>query len=322
MIQVRDQPSTTVSFDTYDTIVKQYLYGFEFISANKRIFSPPDLVEFSDTDIEQIYYFFDKINNEIRVNFLKSDFVLNHRFSQFDSYVRSKDKRFKMELQRILKGKKFADLFPDEDLQLTAADNARRAKARFRDIVLSNRWSYFVTFTFAFEEVDRYSVNECSLLLQKFCKNFFRRHRGYYVFVPERHEDGALHFHGFIYCDNISRLLHHKIDETNGDRLYRRGHPVFSLKDWQYGFSELESVDNLSYNKAIQYCASYIKPNNKVANRWYYSGGSLVRKPAVSFANLLPSERKSLLECGARVIDIPHSNIQILKKFIDVDFEV
>lgn len=317
MFQERDQPKQN---DCYNTIIKHYLYGVEFISANKSIFSPPDIIESKDFELSQINNIYDKITLEKRINFFHSDFVLLHRFSHFDTYERNKIKRFKMELKRVLGGKKFADLFPDEDLQLTAADNARRAKARFRDIVLSNRWSYFVTFTFAHEEVNRYSVNDCSLNLQRFCKNFFRRHNGYYIFVPEKHEDGALHFHGFIYCDNISKLLHQKIDDTNGERLFRHGNPIYSLKDWTFGFSELEAVENLSYNSTIHYCTAYIKPNSKLMNRWYFSGGSLVRKPSVSFAEFSNVDRETLLECGAKVLDIPNLNVQLFKKFIDYDY--
>lgn len=319
MNKVRDQPTIK---DTYNTIIKHYLYGNEFISANKSIFSPPDIINSYDFQLSFFNHVYDKITLENRLSFFQSDFVLKHRFSRFDTYERNKVKRFKMELKRILSGKKFESLFPDEDLQLTAVDNARRAKARFRDIVLLNRWSYFVTFTFAHEEVNRYSVNECSLKLQQFCKNFFRRHRGYYIFVPEKHEDGALHFHGFIYCDNISLLLHQKIDDTNGERLCRHGNPVYSLKEWKYGFSELESVDNLSYNQTIHYCTAYIKPNNKLMKRWYYSGGALIRKPSVSFAQFNDSERKTLLECGAKVLEVPNLDVQILKKFIDYDYGV
>ena len=69
-------------------------------------------------------------------------------------------------------------------------------------------WDYFVTFTFNSDKVDRYNFSEVSKKLSKWIDNIKQKYgckdMGY-IIVPEKHKDGAWHFHGlFKNCDNLN----------------------------------------------------------------------------------------------------------------------
>jgi len=74
----------------------------------------------------------------------------------------------------------------------------RRARAKLRRLALSNEFQYFVTLTLAPEKIDRYNGAAVTRALSQWCDNMVRRHGLRYILVPERHEDGAFHFHGFF----------------------------------------------------------------------------------------------------------------------------
>ena len=80
-----------------------------------------------------------------------------------------------------------------------SADRARRrAATKVRDLALSNRFRWFVTLTLDRERIDRYDVGVITKKLNQVMDNLVRRRGLAYVLVPERHKDGAVHFHGFF----------------------------------------------------------------------------------------------------------------------------
>jgi hypothetical protein len=76
----------------------------------------------------------------------------------------------------------------------------RRAKQGAYDIVHNNTWDYFVTITFNGQVVDRYNYESVAKKLSQTLKNIKKRQAKQlqYIFVPECHKDGAIHFHGLI----------------------------------------------------------------------------------------------------------------------------
>lgn len=74
----------------------------------------------------------------------------------------------------------------------------RRARAAVRDIAMSNPMTYFVTLTLDPLRVDRYDPAAVVHRLNGWLSNRVQRHGLKYVLVPERHKDGAVHFHGFF----------------------------------------------------------------------------------------------------------------------------
>lgn len=71
----------------------------------------------------------------------------------------------------------------------------RRSSVAIQDIIISNNWDYWCTFTFSPNKVDRHDFNKVSAKMHLWLK----RQRGLrYIIVPEKHKNGAFHFHALI----------------------------------------------------------------------------------------------------------------------------
>lgn len=164
----------------------------------------------------------------------------------------------------------------EEERQRSNLDRAqRRARAAVRDLALSNPMRFFVTLTFDRRKVDRWDDREVMRVTKHWLDNAVRRHGLAYVLVPERHKDGAIHFHGF-FNDAFSGV-------DSGLRT-ARGQIIYNLPAWPWGFTTAMEVYG-EYAAAVSYCCKYIsKGTEKVGGRWYYHGGDLVR-PEVEYIN-------------------------------------
>lgn len=121
-----------------------------------------------------------------------------------------------------------------------------RAKSRIVEISLCNPWDYFVTLTLNKEKFDRYNLKGYVKALGKFLNNYNERKLHgkepiRYLLIPEQHEDGAWHLHGFIQGLPESHLCRN----NNG------------YWDWQ-AYSEKFGFMSLDYIKDKEKCANYI----------------------------------------------------------------
>jgi len=176
----------------------------------------------------------------------------------------------------------------------------RRAKAQVRDIALCTPFKYFVTLTLSPEKVkDRADPVEVTRHLNHWLDNQVRRRGLAYVLVPERHKDGAIHFHGF-FNDALEAIDSGTIIRAEGGRprrprsgaqgaqwLAEGGHIVYNLPGWSWGFTTAIELYG-TYSKAVGYVCKYIGKDTgagKIGGRWYYSGGKLGH-PKVDYVDL------------------------------------
>ena len=153
----------------------------------------------------------------------------------------------------------------------------RRARAKVRDLALSNRFAWFVTLTLDPAKVNRYDLSSFQRVLTRWLDNAVRRRGLQYILVPERHKDGAIHFHGFF-----SDASMEMVDSGHTDTA---GHPVFNCQAWPYGFTACIRIYG-NYAQAVSYVCKYIgKQGEKPGGRWYYSGGGLA-KPQIVYGIL------------------------------------
>lgn len=179
----------------------------------------------------------------------------------------------------------------------------RRARTEVRDLALCNPFTHFVTLTLDASRVDRYDMAAITRKLNAWLSNQVQRRGLKYILVPERHKDGAVHFHGF-FNDVLERSDSGTVIPPGGGKprkprskaqravwLAQGGRVVWNLPGWSLGFTTaLELVGE--YPRAVSYVCKYIgkqqeggKPGEKIGGRWYYSGGDLVR-PDVMLADL------------------------------------
>ena len=121
-----------------------------------------------------------------------------------------------------------------------------------------------------------------------------RRKNFTYVFIPEFHKDGAIHFHGLFRGDvTLSRYT-----------VSRFGKERYNMTEWNFGYSLVEQLTG-SYEAAVRYCLKYItKGSKKVGGRWYLSGGKLER-PRSELADL------NLDEIDGTEVFVPEAGMKI-----------
>lgn len=196
---------------------------------------------------------------------------------------------------------------PERSPEVRERDNLdrslRRARAQVRDLALANPFRWFVTLTLDQAKVDRYDMASITRRLNTWLDNQVRRHGLAYVLVPERHKDGAIHFHGF-FNDAVKA-----VDSGHRDR---EGHPVYNLPAWSLGFTTAIELYG-DYHAAVGYVCKYIgKQGDKPGGRWYYSGGDLQR-PAVEFADVSIREAVDLApEGGVHHFDVPEAGLSFV----------
>lgn len=173
----------------------------------------------------------------------------------------------------------------------------RRARAKLRRLALANQFEYFVTLTLDPARIDRYDSKVVIKALGQWADNMVRRHGLRYILVPERHKDGALHFHGFM----AGRGLKAEDSGVEWD-----GRPVYNLPQWTLGFTTAQRLYG-DYHAAVGYCCKYIgKQGERPAGRWYYSGGAL-KEPPKLYCDMDFREMESSTE-----FSIPGAKMKIL----------
>lgn len=81
-------------------------------------------------------------------------------------------------------------------------NNLARAKSIVKEYVLCNQWDWWCTFTVNPQQYDRKELDIYAKDFAEFIHNYNRRREDKdkvkYILVPEQHQDGAWHMHGFI----------------------------------------------------------------------------------------------------------------------------
>lgn len=142
----------------------------------------------------------------------------------------------------IKKGKRIVErkkLSSDEEKERVSLC---RTKRRIKEICLCNDFTSFGTVTINSQYADRYNLEEVQLKMRKICKKIKRKNKDFkYIFVTEKHEDGAFHFHG----------LFKDLEVYNNDFGY------YSNTDFDtLGFNSFSPIKD--YNKACNYITKYI----------------------------------------------------------------
>lgn len=135
----------------------------------------------------------------------------------------------------------------------------RKARTNITDYVKTNTdLKYFVTYTLDSSKIDRYDEDKIYKKIRNWLSNRVKLKGLKYLLVPERHKDGAWHFHGFV------------------------NKPL----EWKYGFSKVDEIDReKGLDKIINYTISYLKKDMiKFKGRRYLHSQNL-SKPGKIYSN-------------------------------------
>lgn len=181
-------------------------------------------------------------------------------------------------------GVKLADRTNDEKLEQSRI----RARRTIIELALCNKWDYFVTFTISPEYFNRYELFPIVNTLTQWFRDQ-RKQVGYekisYMLVPEKHADGAWHFHGFmsgIPSDALSPFVRgiHPLHLVESDYLNWRD---LSAK---FGWCSLGPVrDPVS---CAFYCSEYFSKDafrnvTEIGSHMYYCSRGLSRAQTVGW---------------------------------------
>jgi len=192
---------------------------------------------------------------------------------------------------------------PQSDLYETNEERSiRRTRAKIKDLVDSNDFEWFGTFTFDQANVDRYSVSECKRVMRNWLKNQRARNGKFrYVIVAEHHKDGALHFHTLI--GGYTGKLTPSINPTTGTQISQKGRLVFNFLEYKSGYSSAIHLDDLqeTRTKIAFYVQKYITKDMPIIfgkNRYWASHGLkrplVINNPGDWFTGLNPQHVQQL----------------------------
>lgn len=203
--------------------------------------------------------------------------------------------------------------------------SVRRARAQLRRLALSNKFSYFVTLTLDAEKIDRFDGKAITKALSTWCDNMVRRHGLRYVLVPERHKDGAFHFHGFMAGEGLEAVdsgtldmdgwKHPKRPRSAAQRaqwLEAGARVVYNLPQWKLGFTTAIALYG-EYSHAVGYVCKYVgkQEGQRPLGRWYFSGGALA-KPEKIVACLDYRQLKEDYQGQAVELPLPGQNMLVI----------
>lgn len=150
-----------------------------------------------------------------------------------------------------------------------------QVKDKIKDYCLSNDFDYFWTLTF---NENRSDDEICFSKMQKWLKRMRAKYGTFnYIFIPERHKDGSIHFHG------VTGGFKGKIVDSG---VRHRGHIVFNCVDYDYGFTTLSAIRDRK--KCASYVTKYVTkdlmntPVEKGKKKYWCSRG--LRLPVVTYS--------------------------------------
>lgn len=150
-------------------------------------------------------------------------------------------------------GVKVKDRINDEKLEQSRI----RARRTILEIALCNDWDFFVSFTVSPDNFDRYEL----FPIQNTLTQWFRDQRkklGYenlaYALVPEKHEDGAWHLHGFMSGIPDSALSDF-VPGIHPQKLVDKGYLNWGDLSYKFGFCSLGVLRDPI--RAAFYCCTY-----------------------------------------------------------------
>jgi len=149
-----------------------------------------------------------------------------------------------------------------------------RTHTKLKDYILCNNFTHFATFTIAPATCDRYDDTTVRKKIRDFHSNIRRNSSLGYITVPERHKDGALHFHTLF--TNFHLELH---DTGKRDS---SGRTRYNIKEYKLGFHDITEITDL--DATANYVRKYISKSFYMGepNKQRYFASKNLNKPIVN----------------------------------------
>lgn len=169
----------------------------------------------------------------------------NDVYSSHCYLVQYNDDYFKIILNKYQREKGFEEITKKNninDIDEVQRISLSRTKRNIKEIALCNNFEYFATWTVDATKCDRYNLELSETKMRKLCKKIKRNNKNFkYIFISEKHKDGAFHFHGLV--KNIDLYI-------NNNGYY--SNVIFD----ELGYNSFSKI--IDYNKTCNYITKYI----------------------------------------------------------------
>ncbi|HFI0027385.1 TPA: hypothetical protein ACGOSU_000847 [Streptococcus suis] len=143
----------------------------------------------------------------------------------------------------------------DEEKEKRRVQQAFRIKRKIKHYCLSNDFDLFWTLTFNDEEIDALDYVKARKTLQAWLKYQREKYGRFdYIFVPELHKSGRIHFHGLT--KHLNPPLTVAISPKTGRKIKKNGKQIYNAENWKKGFSTVSQISNSA--KTASYITKYI----------------------------------------------------------------
>ena len=178
-----------------------------------------------------------------------------------------------------------------EDSDRSLDNSQNRTINKIYEITRSNKWEYFITLTFSPDVVNRYDYSSITKLLHNWImniKNNYARELKY-IIVPEKHKNGAFHFHGLISDIGNLNLKDSGFKTKDGDIIY-------NIENYKLGFTTCTKVKN--NQRVSSYITKYITKDLCVTTKGkkrYWCSYNL-NKPYIEYLQLDSIDKQVLID--------------------------
>lgn len=271
-----------------------------------------------------------------------------------DGYVKAEieqHNRYLEELTAVPLGSHTSDDGPEVVREafgtLARNDSTKRARDKIFEMAIANEWDYMITLTLDKRKIDRFDAKIVSNRVGKWFDN--QIYRGYiekYLVVPELHEDGAIHFHGFMSGGKVEHSGTYKIKGSKkpvkASTLKKKGlsvdgdtvRDVYNIANYPFGFCTAVAVDK-NCDAIASYIAKYCtKDMKKIFGTHYKAGGKTLKRELPYYLTNIDFAQMLELDENCKTVDLPerlgsvrYAKTDIVKLFrlekrdFEVDFE-
>lgn len=131
------------------------------------------------------------------------------------------------------------------------SNSISRTRSKVFELAECNTWELFVTFTLNPQKYERHDLKKFIKDLSHFIRNY-KASKGTdikYLLIPEQHQDGAWHMHGFLKGLPIDHLTPFRKSDRIPKKIRTRlekGIPVFTWTTYveRFGFADIEVIEN------------------------------------------------------------------------------
>ena len=141
-------------------------------------------------------------------------------------------------------------LHPSQDWSVDWIEKSiNRTHRILKDYILTNDFTHFFTLTISPDYCDRYDDTLVQTKVKIWLNNIRRHSSLGYIVVPERHKDGALHFHGVMTDPTTLNLYDSGHTDSSGRIIYH-------TKAYKMGFHDFTEIGDI--NAVSQYVRKYL----------------------------------------------------------------